>query len=336
MDRREFLGAALAAAPALWGSAPIRRREPLALVTADTEAHVVVVGLRSGRVAARLRTLEAPRSIEACPGGRAVVAHTTEGALTLLEGRPVAVRRRLRGLGVPRYTAASPDGRHAWVTDSLRGEIVVVDLVRGRVVGGAEVGAHARHVAVSPSGRTLWIALGSKAPALAVVDVSDPVRPRLRRRIRPPFLAHDVGFAPGGGRVWVTSGDRRLIAVYAAHGSRPLRVLPADAPPQHVTFGDRVAYVASGDSGTLRVHALAGGGVARRSPIPLGSYNVQRGGGRVLTPSLAHGTLTVLAPSGAVLARWRVARAAHDAAHFAWRGYPFNSGGGSPWALCGR
>jgi hypothetical protein len=315
MDRREFLGVALAASPALVGLRPARRprREPLALVTADTEAHVVAIGLRSGRISYRVRTLEGPRSIEACRGGHAVVAHTSDGALTLLEGRPVRVRRVLRGVGVPRYAAASPDGRYAWVTDSLRGELLVVDLVRGRIVGGAEIGDHARHLAISPNGRTLWVALGSKAERLAVVDVSEPARPRVRRRIRPPFLAHDVGVAPGGDRVWVTSGDRRLIAVYAARGRVPLRVLPADAPPQHVTFGRRVAYLASGDSGTLRVHSLAGGRVARSAAIPLGSYNVQRGGGRVLTPSLSRGTLTVIAPSGAVLARLRVAAAAHDA-----------------------
>lgn len=314
MDRREFLSAALAASPLLLGLRPADagRREALALVTADTEAHVVSAGLRSGRIAGRVRTLEGPRSIEACRGG-AVVAHTSEGALTLLDGRPLRVRRVLRGLGVPRYTAGSPDGRYAWVTDSLRGEIVVVDLVRGRVVGGAEVGAHARHLTVSPSGGTLWVALGSKAPAIAVVDVSDPLHPRVRRRIDPPFLAHDVGFAPGGERVWVTSGDRRALAVYAARGRAPIRLLRADAPPQHVTFGRRAAYVASGDSGTLRVHSLASGRVARTAAIPLGSYNVQRGGGRVLTPSLSRGTLTVVAPSGAVLARLRVAAAAHDA-----------------------
>ncbi len=315
MDRREFLGAALSAAPVLLGAAPAwpARREGLALVTADTEAHVVAVGLRSGRVARRVATLEGPRSIEACGEGRAVVAHTTEGALTLLEGRPPRVRRVLRGLGAPRYTAASPDGRHAWVTDSARGELLTVDLVRGRIAGAVEIGAHARHVTVSPGGRTLWVALGSKAPAIVVVDVSDPERPRVRRRIVPPFLAHDVGFAPGGRRVWVTSGDRRRIAVYAAHGAHPIRVLRGDAPPQHVTFGRRVAYVASGDSGLLRVHALSDGRTARTATIPLGSYNVQRGGGRVLTPSLARGTLTVVAPSGAVLARLRIAAAAHDA-----------------------
>ena len=47
-----------------------------------------------------------------------------------------------------------------------------------------------------------------------MVDVSRPARPRLVRRFEPPFLAHDVGFAPDGRHVWVTSGDRFELAVY--------------------------------------------------------------------------------------------------------------------------
>ena len=68
-------------------------RHPLALVTADTEAHVVVLSLVTAAVRDRVRTLEGPRSVERFAGG-ALVAHPSEGAVTLLEGRPVRVRRR--------------------------------------------------------------------------------------------------------------------------------------------------------------------------------------------------------------------------------------------------
>ena len=85
-----------------------------------------------------------------------------------------------------------------------------------------QVGAHARHVTISPSGRTLWIALGSKAEEIAIVDVSDRTRPRLARTFRPPFLAHDVGWAPDGRHVWVSSGDRQELVVYDARSGRVL------------------------------------------------------------------------------------------------------------------
>jgi hypothetical protein len=317
VDRREFLRLGVAAAPVLLGrpgrqarAAPSRA---LALVTADTESHVTIVALASGRVVGRLATLPAPRSIESGRGGRAVVAHTAEGALSLLEGPPVRVRRVLRSFKEPRYTAISPDGRHAFVTDAARGEVVVVDLRRARVVAGVEVGAHARHITLAPRGDTLWTALGSRAQAIAVVDVADPLRPRLVRSVRPSFEAHDVGFSPSGRRLWVTAGAERRVALYAADGHKPLVVHPADTAPQHVTFGRGVAYIASGEDGRLRLHALADGRVLRAVRIPRGSYNVQRAGNRVLTPSLGTGALTILSLHGRVLAQPHVARAAHDA-----------------------
>lgn len=322
MDRREFLGLAIVSAPALWSLSPpaalaAAARPPWALVTADLEAHVVVVDLAARRVRARLATLEGPRSIEAAPGGRAIVGHAEAGAVSLLEGRPLRVRRVLRGFSQPRYTAVSPDGRHAFVSDSGHGEVAVVDLERGRVVRRVTVGSAARHVGLAPHGRTLLVALGSSASAVAVVDLSNPERPRLRRQLAVPFLTHDVGFSPSGRRIWITAGREPRIAVLAATaaagGASHAIVLDADQAPQHVSFGPGAAYVTSGTGGSLRVHSLADGRVLRRTSVALGSFNVQRSGGRVLTPSLGLGTLTVLDARGAVVMRQHVARAAHDA-----------------------
>jgi DNA-binding beta-propeller fold protein YncE len=271
------------------------------------------VSLASGRVVQRLHTVDDPRSIESGPGGHVVVAHPAVGALSVLSTRPAHVRRVLRGLGAPRYTAIAPDGGHAFVTDGERGEVVVVDLRRARIVAGVEVGAGARHVTLDPAGRTLWAALGSSAAFVAVVDVSNPLRPRLRRRFQPPFLAHDVVFSPSGRRVWVTSGRVPRLAVLPAGGAGRALVLDADQAPQHVSFGHGVAFVASGDGGSVRVHDLARGRVRHAARVPLGSYNVEAGAGAIVTPSLASGRLTILDRSGTVRRELKVARAAHDA-----------------------
>jgi DNA-binding beta-propeller fold protein YncE len=320
VNRRELLRRGLfAASAALWdpwsgGSRPAQAaRGRLALVTADTEAHVVALSLPDGVVRARIATLEGPRSIERAPGAQALVAHTSQGAVSLLEGVPPRVRRVMRGFAQPRYSAVRADGRHAYVSDSGHGEIAVIDLVRGRVIRRVGVGALARHLTLSPNGRTLWVSLGSSAAAIAVVDVSDPERPRVHRLVHPPFLAHDVAFTPDGGLIWVTAGRARQIAVYRPGRERPERLLDADAPPQHVSFRGAVAYVASGDSGTVQVRHAADGRIRRTTPVPVGSYNVQAGSGHVLTPSLEHGTLTVLNADGRIEARRCVAPAAHDA-----------------------
>jgi len=314
MDRREFLAAA--ATPLLLGLAPPPARAgggtPLALVTADLEAAIVAIDLSTGRVHSRLETPAGPRSIESSGDGAALVAHTESGRMSVVEARTLKVFPVGGAFAEPRYAAIEPSGRLAYVTDSGRREIVVVDLRARRAIARTEVGGPARHLSLDRSGTRLWVALGTKARDIAVLDVAQPERPRLVGEIRPPFLAHDVGFTPGGRRVWVTSGDRGRIAIYEARTGKLVRTIAADAPPQHVTFlGDR-AFVTSGDDAVLRVHALDGR-LLRSAPVPAGSFNVQQGWGMILTPSLERGTLCVLSARGVQLEQLHVARSSHDA-----------------------
>jgi hypothetical protein len=316
VNRRTFLAGA-AAAPFALASQAARARllggTPLALVTADLQAEVVAVELATGRVVRRIPTLPGPRSIESVVATTAVIAHTAHGAVGLLDGPSLRVRHVLDGFAEPRYTAGDLIGRFAYVTDSGYGGLAVIDVVRGAVVARLPLGGPARHVSLDPWSGRLWVALGAKAPEVAVVDVGTPHRPRTVARIRPPYLAHDVGFAPDGRAVWVTSGDRGTIGVYDAH-SRELRFrIAADAPPQHVTFVGGRAYVTSGDDGTLRVHRLADGRLERTTRVPVGSYNVQQGLGLVTTPSLERGTLCILDRAGRLEREVTVARSSHDA-----------------------
>jgi hypothetical protein len=324
MNRREFL--ALAAAPLVLGALPAAARArgmggtPVALVTADTQARVLAVEIGTRRVVRTIRTLPWPRSIESLHGlAGALVAHTEEGAVTLMDG--LRVRRVLEGLAEPRYTALPPGGSGAWndglayVTDSGRGELVTLDVGRARIVHRLDLGGPARHV--TTDGLRLWAALGSKASEIAVVGLERPRRPRLLGTLRPPWLAHDVAVAPGGATVWVTSGDRSEIALFPPGAVTPRRVLPAGAPPQHVAFRDwgaaaGVAYVTSGADGTLRTHG-PDGRLLRAARVPVGSYNVTCSGSWVVSPSLDVGTLAVLDAAGEPVARVRLAPAAHDA-----------------------
>jgi DNA-binding beta-propeller fold protein YncE len=315
MDRRRFLLAAvglpisLALENRLASASPLA---PVALVTADLESHVVVLDLGEARVLGRILTAPGPRSIERVGAGAALVAHTKHGLVSILDARERAVRFELGGFSAPRYTAAHPVWLVAYVTDSAAQEVVTVDVDRGRIVSRTQVPGPTRHISVSPDGSTLWTSLGSKAERIAMLDVREPRRPRLVRTIEPPFLAHDVVFAPGGRHAWATSGAGHRIAVYRADTREIVRVLAADRAPQHVAFAGGLAFVASGDDGTVRVHRL-NGDLLRSDEVPLGSYNVTVGARHALTPSLSRGTVSVLDATGHVRAVRRVARAAHDA-----------------------
>jgi DNA-binding beta-propeller fold protein YncE len=320
MDRREFLVAA-AALPFAVGASPralasIPSARSLALVTADLESHVVVLDLASGHSIAEIPTGPGPRSIESVHGRTAVVAHTQHGVVSLISSPSasvpgLAVRRELETFVAPRYTAAHPRAELAYVTDSSNEEVVTVDVHRGRVLWRTAVPGPARHVSLSPDGRTLWASLGSTARRIAVLDTRDARRPRLVRTLAPPFLAHDVVFAHDGRTVWVTSGSERRLAVYSAAADRPMRLVDADAPPQHLAFAGGEAFVASGDDGMLR-RLSSDGRLLGSVRIPLDSYNVTFAGGRAVTPSLGRGTVTILDPRGRVRSQRRVAKAAHD------------------------
>jgi hypothetical protein len=130
--------------------------------------------------------------------------------------------------------------------------------------------------------------------------------------VRLPFLVHDVAFSSGR-RVWVTAGREPRIAIVDTATRRPAAILRADAAPQHVSFGAGLAFVASGEAGSVAVYALADGSLRRRTAVPRGSYNIQRSGDRAVTPSLGSGRLSVLDRHGAVAGQVRVAAAAHDA-----------------------
>src|SRR5919204_228026 len=194
MNRRDFLAAA-AAFPLAARFAPeaLAGGDPVALVTADTESRVAVVELSSGRILRSIRTLSGPRSVESVNGRMAVVAHTARGAVSLVHGPSLEVRAVLRGFTEPRYTAAHPDGRHAYVSDSKRGEVVAVDVVAGRVLGRAAVGGPARHITIDPRGRIVWTSPGSKAEGVAILCVLDR-RGRLRHRVQVAPSSHDACF----------------------------------------------------------------------------------------------------------------------------------------------
>lgn len=293
MDRRQFLAASagFALAPRL---APGRR----ALVTCDAEARLAVVDLERLRVVGSVATLPDPRAVETV-GDLAVVCHTAVGALSVVEG--ARVRHVVHGLKEPRYAAAHPDGRHAFVTDSGRSGVVLVDVIAGRALDRLPLPGWARHITITPDGRTIYVGLGSASEHVAFVETRTFRRPTL---LSPGFLAHDVGFSPERS-LWITAGEAAVIAI----GERQL---PADRAPQHVTFGSGRVFVTSGDSGTM--HVLdPGGRVLGIARIPTGSYNVQYGHGRVVTPSLSRGTLAVFDGRGTSLGVVPVAGSCHDA-----------------------
>jgi hypothetical protein len=223
--------------------------------------------------------------------------------------------RVLHGFVSPHIVTATADLRGAYVTDDGSGRLAVIRLAgRPRVVRSVFVGAGAHHMGVSPAGNELWIALGERARTIAVLDVSDPWRPKVVGRFDPGFAAHDLAFSSDR-RVWVTAADRRSVTVFDTTTRRPVARVAAGAPPQHVAIGYRdEAFLSSGYGSSLEIVDRSSGRIRRTVRVPYGSFNLAMAGSYVVTSSLLRGTLTELDERGRVWMNRRVAPAARGVA----------------------
>jgi DNA-binding beta-propeller fold protein YncE len=286
----------------------------MALVTAEKQDELIAVELPQGRVAGRVRLPADPQNVIADPAALTVVVSAKGGAVTLLGARSLRVLKIFRGLSNPHLAAYSPDRRYAYVTADGSGELVVIALAKRQIVARLFVGLGAHHLAVSPDGARIWIGLGERAEAVAIVDSSNPLRPRLAGRFVPHFTVHDLAFSPDGKRVWLTSDDEDRVHVVDARTRRLVFTVLAGPPPQHVAFDQRHAFVTSGYGSRIELVDPLRGTVLRTVRQPYGSFNLATGGGLVVTSSLLSGTLAELDTRLNRLRTMRVAGATRDVA----------------------
>jgi DNA-binding beta-propeller fold protein YncE len=268
----------------------------VAIVTAEQQNELIAVELSSGKVLRRVTLPADPENVAAL-AGRArtvVVASPRAGAVTLLDEHTLKVRRILTGFAAPHIVAISPFGKWAYVTDDARGELVVIALGTRRVVARLFVGLGAHHMAIGPSGRRMWIALGERAAEIAIVDLSKPAGPRLVRRFPLGFVAHDLTFSPFGARVWVTSAAGDTVHVLHARTAEQVFAVRVGPGPQHVAFAEMEAsaFVTSGYSSRIVKVDGRTGRIVAQARTPYGSFNLSTLAGVLVTTSLMNGRTT--------------------------------------------
>ena len=302
---------------------------PVALVTAQAENQLLMVSLPGGRVIRSVPVPGDPGYVAALgPGGPVAVVSARPGAVTLLGGARLTDRRVLRGFSSPHIPAMAPGGDYTYVTDDASGRVVAIGLFNQRVASSTYVGAGAHHLAFSPDAERVWVALGQAAPTIVILStvvsrpplpsspIVNPGRPHVVGRFAPGYLAHDLLFEPDGRRVWITAADRSYVGVFSARSHRLLFRVRAGAPPQHVVFAGRYAYVTSGYGQTIEQVAVATGHVVRRTRAPYGSFDLDAAGRYVVTSSLFEGTLAIYDRNLRLLGVHHVASSAEDVAIF--------------------
>ncbi len=277
-----------------------------ALVTAQTEDRLLEVDLRSGRVVRRVRVPGDPEYVATTGvGGPIIVPSSASGTVTVLGGPSLRMIKVVSGFGAPHIPAIAPGGGYAYVTDDARGQLDAILLTTDRVISRTFVGAGAHHLAFSPDQRQVWVALGQSAPTIAILStvasrppppssvIGDPGHPHLIGQFHPGYRAHDLLFTPDGRRVWITSASGPDIGVFNARNHSLRFRVPAGPPPQHVVFAGRYAYVTSGYGSQIEQVSRASGRVLKRVAAPYGSFDLDAGGGYVVTSSLLRGTLAI-------------------------------------------
>jgi DNA-binding beta-propeller fold protein YncE len=277
----------------------------IALVTAQTQDRLLAVALPSGRVVRSVTVPGSPDYVAAAGLGGPYVVVSAAGWVTLLTGPRLHREIVLHGFGAPHIPGIVPGGGWAYVTDDARGQLDAIALVRPRVDSRTFVGAGAHHLAFSPDGQQVWVALGQSAATIVILStissrppppaspVADPAHPHIVARLHLGFLAHDLMFSPNGQGVWITSASGSAVEVFSARRRRLLFRIPAGPPPQHVVFAGTSAYITSGYGSQIERVSIASGRVLARVVAPYGSFDLDAAGRYVVTTSLFRGTIAI-------------------------------------------
>lgn len=268
---------------------------PVAIVAAETSNQVIAVSLgpHGGRVLRRVHLVD-PLMVAAPLRGPVVVLSPATGTVTLLAWHTLRTVRVLHGFRDPEVARVAPGDRYVYVADGRTGDLTVIDLARHRIVDRLYVGAGAHHMAFSPDGTRLWIALSEVATTVVRLDTSDVAHPRIAGRVHPRFPSHSVGFAPDGRTVWLSSARAPYVTVYNAATGRVVKVIRAGRAPQEVAFSGARALLTSGYGSSIEAVKWRTFRRFGTVPLPHGSFNLATYGGQVVTSSLLTGQVTEL------------------------------------------
>ncbi|HLX31511.1 MAG TPA: hypothetical protein VKR79_01960 [Gaiellaceae bacterium] len=268
---------------------------PVGIVVAETANQVIAVSLgpHGGTVLKRVSVAD-PLMVAAPLHGPAVVLSPATGTVTLLAWHSLRVVKVFHGFEEPEVARIAPGDRYVYVNDNRTGDLSVIDLARERIVDRLHVGAGAHHMAFTPDGKRLWIALSEVATTVVRLDTSDLARPRIAGRLHPRFPGHSVGAAPDGRTFWLSSAQSPYVMVYDAATAKLVKVIPAGKAPQEVAFSGARALLTSGYGSSLEAVLWRTYRRIGTVSMPYGSFNLATFGGDVVTSSLLTGQVTEL------------------------------------------
>jgi DNA-binding beta-propeller fold protein YncE len=279
---------------------------PVGIVVAETANRVYAVSLgpHGGHVLKSVSIVD-PLMVVAPLHGPAVVLSPSTGTVTLLAWHSLRVVKRFHGFRQPEVARIAPGDRYVYVNDNRTGDLTVIDLARKRIVDRLHVGTGAHHMAFTPDGTRLWIALSEVATTVVRLHTTNLARPRIVGRLHPRFPGHSVGASPDGRTFWLSSANQPYVMVYSAATAKLVRTIRAGKAPQEIGFSGARALLTSGYGSSIEAVLWRTYRRVGTAPLPYGSFNLATFGGNVVTSSLLTGQVTELA-AGTLHRFWTV------------------------------
>ncbi|MEA2147668.1 MAG: hypothetical protein QOG59_3255 [Solirubrobacteraceae bacterium] len=271
--------------------APRHRPDPIVLVTAETRNQLVSVDARTGRLLGRVSEATDPENVVV--GSMAIVVSSASHTVSLLDLHTLRTITRLRRFTLPHLVAVGAGKSFAYVSDDTAGTVTPIDLSTRTELGAVAVGAGAHHMALSPDGHRLWVALGETAQTIVILDTTNPAHPRVLRRWNPGFAVHDLVYSPDGRQVWISAASAPDVTVLDARTRRVRFRVDVGAGPQHIAFDRAGVYLTSGYGSRIERVRSADGRLLRRAVSPYGSFELDVADGYVVTASLFAGKLVI-------------------------------------------
>ncbi len=212
----------------------------------------------------------------------------------------------------PAHVVTDGAGGRAFITDSVKNAVLVVDLAAGRIVREIPVGTFPHGLRLSPDGRELYIA-NMRGGDVSVVDVAVG---REVKRIAVGKVPVQVGFTPDGAQVFVSlNGENKVAIIDRASQAVVARIAVGRNPVQvHATSDGSRVFVANqgteaSPANTVSVIDVAARRIAATIRVGRGAHGVVASGdGRwVFVSNIADATVSAIdAQALRVAATYRV------------------------------
>jgi YVTN family beta-propeller protein len=226
----------------------------------------LVVGLRP---ITALPVDAGPKSVELMPGGDRIFVNDLYAHKNFIFD--AATYERLKVIDLPDEPVEadfSPDGHLAWVSLYNTAQILVIDTLKGNILGRVATGSVPKEVAVSPDGKWVYAA-NWDSNTVSVIDAETFVRVKDISMYGTP---RGICFSPQGDRAYVcVMGGNTLAEVDTKAGHVVTRQIFCGSNPRHAVLSPdgNTIYVSNNIPGTITAVNRADGTVA--STIKVGN-----------------------------------------------------------------